>query len=203
MKPGTSELNSPSRAKAAKAATPAAMNSPRPRSGMPSPAKRRAGRVRCAPSRGRAAGQGRHGQDGQVHLEHQRRGVGRVLGEQPGGQRAEAEARPCWRRWPPATPGARAEAGASSVSVAVAVPVIRPADRPDTIRAAISAPTSGARMNTTVLSALAPSARPAPACVRPGRRSARPAARSRSPPRRRRRRSPSPWPRRNASGPGR
>ena len=54
------------------------------------------------------------------------------------------------RRWAPA--------GASSVSVAVAVPVISPADSPDTIRAAISAPTSGARMNTTVLSALAPSA---------------------------------------------
>jgi hypothetical protein len=44
------------------------------------------------------------------------------------------------------------------VSVAVAVPVIRPADSPDTIRAAMSASTSGARMNTTVLSALAPRA---------------------------------------------
>ena len=52
----------------------------------------------------------------------------------------------------------RAEAGTSSVSVAVAVPVIRPADSPDTIRAAMSAARSGARMNTTVLSALAPSA---------------------------------------------
>ena len=51
-----------------------------------------------------------------------------------------------------------AEAGTSSVSAAVAVPVIRPADSPDTIRAAMSAPTSGARMNTTVLSALAPRA---------------------------------------------
>ena len=48
-----------------------------------------------------------------------------------------------------------AGAGTSSVSAAVAVPVIRPADSPDTIRAAISAPTPGARMNTTVLSALA------------------------------------------------
>ena len=48
-----------------------------------------------------------------------------------------------------------AEAGISSVSAAVAVPVIRPADSPDTIRAAMSAPTPGARMNTTVLSALA------------------------------------------------
>ena len=51
-----------------------------------------------------------------------------------------------------------AEAGTSSVSVAVAVPVIRPADSPDRIRPAMSAPTSGARMNTTVLSALAPRA---------------------------------------------
>ena len=51
-----------------------------------------------------------------------------------------------------------AEAGASSVSVAVAVPVTRPADTPDTILAAMSAPTSGARMNTIVLTALAPRA---------------------------------------------
>ena len=64
--------------------------------------------------------------------------MGCVLGEQTGNERAEA--------------------GISSVSVAVAVPVMRPADTPETIRAAISAPTSGARMNTTVLSALAPRA---------------------------------------------
>ena len=51
-----------------------------------------------------------------------------------------------------------AEAGTSSVSAAVAVPVISPADSPDTIRAARSTPTSGATMNTTVLSALMPSA---------------------------------------------
>ena len=51
-----------------------------------------------------------------------------------------------------------AEAGISSVSVAVAVPVIRPAESPDRIRAAMSTPTSGARMNTTVLSALRPRA---------------------------------------------
>ena len=51
-----------------------------------------------------------------------------------------------------------AEAGTSSVSAAVAVPVMRPADSPDTIRPAMSTPTSGARMNTTVLSALAPRA---------------------------------------------
>ena len=51
-----------------------------------------------------------------------------------------------------------AEAGTSSVSAAVAVPVIRPADSPDRIRAAISTPTSGARMNTIVLSALPASA---------------------------------------------
>ncbi len=52
-----------------------------------------------------------------------------------------------------------AEAGTSSVSAAVAVPVMSPADSPDTIRPARSTPTSGARMNTTVLSALAPRAR--------------------------------------------
>ena len=51
-----------------------------------------------------------------------------------------------------------AGAGTSSVSAAVAVPVIRPADSPDTIRAAMSAPRPGARMNTTVLTALAPRA---------------------------------------------
>jgi len=66
-----------------------------------------------------------------------------------------------------------AEAGTSSVSVAVAVPVIRPADSPDKIRPMMSAPTLGARMNTTVLSALAPRAaastglRPAWSEVRP------------------------------------
>ena len=49
-------------------------------------------------------------------------------------------------------------AGASSVSAAVAVPVIRPAESPDTIRAAMSAAGPGARMNTTVLIALAPRA---------------------------------------------
>jgi hypothetical protein len=48
--------------------------------------------------------------------------------------------------------------GASSVSAAVAVPVISPADRPDTMRAATSAHTPGARINTTELSALAPRA---------------------------------------------
>ena len=48
-----------------------------------------------------------------------------------------------------------ADAGISSLSVAVAVPVIRPADSPDRIRPMNSTPTSGARMNTTVLSALA------------------------------------------------
>ena len=47
-----------------------------------------------------------------------------------------------------------AEAGISSVSVAVAVPVIRPAESPDRIRPATSTPTLGARTNTTVLSAL-------------------------------------------------
>ena len=48
-----------------------------------------------------------------------------------------------------------AEAGISSVSAAVAVPVIRPADSPETTRAAMSTPMPGARMNRTVLSALA------------------------------------------------
>ena len=47
-----------------------------------------------------------------------------------------------------------ARAGTSSVSAAVAVPVISPADSPDRIRPANSAPTSGAKMNTIVLSAL-------------------------------------------------
>ena len=49
-------------------------------------------------------------------------------------------------------------AGTSSVSAAVAVPVIRPADSPDMIRAARRAPRSGARTNTAVLSALRPRA---------------------------------------------
>jgi hypothetical protein len=57
-----------------------------------------------------------------------------------------------------ATSEARRPGRASSVSVAVAVPVISPADSPDRIRPTISTPTSGATMNTTVLSALAPSA---------------------------------------------
>ena len=51
-----------------------------------------------------------------------------------------------------------AEAGISSVSVAVAVPVISPADSPDRTRPTSSTPTSGARMNATVLSALTPRA---------------------------------------------
>ena len=41
------------------------------------------------------------------------------------------------------------------MSAAVAVPVIRPADSPETIRATMSTPMPGARMNRTVLSALA------------------------------------------------
>ena len=51
-----------------------------------------------------------------------------------------------------------AEAGTSSVSAAVAVPVTSPADSPDKIRPTNSTPTLGARMNTTVLSALLPRA---------------------------------------------
>ena len=50
---------------------------------------------------------------------------------------------------------ARRSPGLSSVSAAVAVPVTRPADSPDRTRPTASTPTSGARMNTTVLSALA------------------------------------------------
>ena len=68
-----------------------------------------------------------------------------------------------------------AEAGTSSVSVAVAVPVIRPADSPDTIRAVMSAARLGARMNTTVLSALAPRAT-ASTGRRPARSEDRPAS---------------------------
>ncbi len=67
------------------------------------------------------------------------------------------------------------EAGTSSVSAAVAVPVTRPADIPDTIRPAISTPTSGARMNTTVLSALAPRAT-ASTGLRPASSEERPAS---------------------------
>ena len=68
-----------------------------------------------------------------------------------------------------------AEAGISSVSVAVAVPVIRPADSPDRIRPTISTSTLGARMNTTVLSVLAPRAA-ASTGLRPAWSEARPAS---------------------------
>ena len=68
-----------------------------------------------------------------------------------------------------------AEAGISSVSVAVAVPVIRPAESPDRIRPANSTPTSGARMNATVLSALLPRAA-ASTGLRPAWSEARPAS---------------------------
>ena len=68
-----------------------------------------------------------------------------------------------------------AEAGTSSVSVAVTVPVIRPAESPDTIRPAMSTPTLGARMNATVLRALAPRA-VASTGFRPAWSEARPAS---------------------------
>src|ERR1700741_4740368 len=77
MKPGTRELNSPSRAKAANPATAGAVNWGRP------PA--RADRLGNEPQ-----AQARGGQGYQVYLEYQGGGVGRVLGEQPGDQRAEA-----------------------------------------------------------------------------------------------------------------
>ena len=51
-----------------------------------------------------------------------------------------------------------AEAGISSVRAAVAVPVISPAARPDRTRPATRTPSSGARMNATVLSAAQPRA---------------------------------------------
>ena len=57
-----------------------------------------------------------------------------------------------------ATSDARRPAGMSSVSVAVAVPVISPAESPDRIRPTNSTPTSEAKMNATVLSAPAPRA---------------------------------------------
>jgi len=52
----------------------------------------------------------------------------------------------------------RAEEPTISVSAAVPVPVIRPADSPDRIRPMNSRPTLGARMKTTVLTALKPRA---------------------------------------------
>ena len=51
-----------------------------------------------------------------------------------------------------------APAGISSLSAAVAVPVINPADSPDRTRPARSTPSSGAKMNATVLNALTPRA---------------------------------------------
>jgi hypothetical protein len=68
-----------------------------------------------------------------------------------------------------------ADAGTSSVSAAVAVPVIRPADSPDRIRPASSTPTLRARMNATVLSALMPTAT-ASTGVRPAWSEDRPAS---------------------------
>jgi hypothetical protein len=111
------------------------MNSPRPRSGMP--ARRSAGPAGCAgaPSRGRAAGAGPPppGPPGTPRRPAwwDAARTGRTA-RRPGGR---GPGRPCSRRWPPATPGARPEAGISSVSAAVAVPVIRPADSPETTRA--------------------------------------------------------------------
>ena len=52
-----------------------------------------------------------------------------------------------------------APAGLSSVSAAVAVPVMRPADSPERTRAARRS-YPGAKMNTTVLRALTPRAAP-------------------------------------------
>jgi hypothetical protein len=67
------------------------------------------------------------------------------------------------------------EAGTSSVSAAVAVPVISPADSPDRTRPTRSTPSSGARMNATVLSALAPRAA-ASTALRPAWSEDRPAS---------------------------
>ena len=83
--------------------------------------------------------------------------MGGVLSEEPGDERAQAEAA---HFAAVATRDARrlAEAGTSSVSAAVAVPVIRPAESPDKIRPTNSTPTLGAKMNTTVLSVVLASA---------------------------------------------
>jgi hypothetical protein len=155
MKPGTRELNSPSRANATNAATAAAVNSPRPRSGMPSPAKRRVGRVRgCTVSGTSGRMMAAAARTARYAAKTSVVGCGAYWANSPA-TRGPSPRPPMFAAV--ATSDARrlAEAGISSVSVAVAVPVIRPADSPDTIRAAMSAPTSGARMNTTVLSALA------------------------------------------------
>jgi hypothetical protein len=69
------------------------MNSLLPRSGMPRSAKRNTGRRRGPDCfRDQEQAQARRRERAQVHLEHQDRGLRRVLGEEPGDERAEAEA---------------------------------------------------------------------------------------------------------------
>ena len=116
------------------------MNSPRPRSGMPSPAKRRVGRVR------RAHRLGDEQQDAGRRRARTARYTSKTSVVGCGAYWANSPATSGPRPRPPmfaavATSDARRPAGAgiSSVSAAVAVPVIRPADSPETIRAAMSA----------------------------------------------------------------
>jgi hypothetical protein len=150
-KVGASALNSPSRLKAENPAAIAARNSLRPRSGRPRPAKRRAGRRRGLTVSGIMA-----------RLRAARTRTPRYTSKtKVVGWGAYCANSPAMRGPRPRPPMFAAVAasearrpGHSSVSAAVAVPVIRPADTPDTTRPTASAATLLARMMTTVLTAL-------------------------------------------------
>ena len=155
-KVGASALNSPSRLKAENPAAMAARNSLRPRSGRPRPVKRRAGRRRGLTVSGTMA-----------RLSAATASTPRYTSKTKvvgcGAYCANSPATRGPRPSPPmfaavAASEARRPAVHSSVSAAVAVPVIRPADSPDRTRPTPSAATSPARMITTVLTALRPSA---------------------------------------------
>jgi hypothetical protein len=151
---GTSALNSPSRENAAKPANPAAMNSARPACGIPRPrnlsdsaerpltvsgtTSRPSPATATSPSwttKGSTVGSGAYW-DSSPASSGPRARPPRLAADETSDARRPAPGR------------------AVSVSAAVAVPVISPADRPESTRPTNSQPTFGARMNVTALTML-------------------------------------------------
>ena len=151
---GTSALNSPSRENAAKPANPAAMNAARPCCGIPRPRNLRDSAERALTVSGTTSRPSPAAATSPSWTTN-----GSTVGS--GAYWASRPASSGPRASPPRlaadeTSDARrpAPGRAVSVSAAVAVPVISPADRPESTRPTNSQPTFGARMNVTALTML-------------------------------------------------
>ena len=169
-----SALKIPSRLKAANPATPAARNSFLPEGGKPKPETRVDSLWRCgtvsgtqATARAAAANKAKYTSNTST--------VGRAKYWANRPATSGPRPRPPVLTTVETTDARRGFTGPSmSMRAAVAVPVIRPADKPDKERPTKSHPTDVATMKTTVLSAL--SARAAPSTgLRPTWSEARPA----------------------------